>query len=345
VTTATHRERSATVRILPGFLAALLVATLAGGCAAAPATATAASSPGASEGGATLVPGSSPVSATPTVGGSSAAATASAVPPASPAATSFRCTEKRGKTTDYSYRSKAAGTTVRYRVYVPPCYASSGKRFPYVVLMHGSDKDQTEWTRLMKADRAIEAGIANGTLPPMILVMPGGGDLANTRIFTPGRSYENVVLNEIIPTVEKRFCTWGNRAGREIGGISRGGFWAFLMAFRHLDMFSAVGGHSPFFHPDNAPAAYNPLDLAEKLAFSAWKPPRIWVDRGKDDYAEPGITPFIAALKKGKIPGTYKLYPTGRHEVSYWASHVPAYLAFYGKSWPKSYGALPACET
>jgi enterochelin esterase-like enzyme len=297
-------------------------------------------------GGATLDPGSSSAPAIPTAGASAtpiAGESSSPAPSASPATTPFRCAEKRGKVVDYSYKSKVAGTTVRYRVYFPPCYASSKKRFPYVVLMHGSDKDQTEWTRLMKADRAIEAGISNGTLPPMILVLPGGGDLANTRIFTPGRSYESVVLNEIIPAVEKRFCTWGNRAGREIGGISRGGFWAFLMAFRHPEKFAAVGGHSPFFHPDNAPPAYNPLDLAETVVFAAGKQPRIWVDRGKQDYAEPGITPFVATLKARGIPGTYKLYPSGRHEVAYWASHVATYLAFYGKSWPKSYDALPAC--
>jgi S-formylglutathione hydrolase FrmB len=28
--------------------------------------------------------------------------------------------------------------------------------------------------------------------------------------------------------------------------ISRGGFWAVSIAFRHQDLFSAVGGHSPF---------------------------------------------------------------------------------------------------
>lgn len=242
-----------------------------------------------------------------------------------------------------SYASTIAGTTVRYRVYLPPCYEESKRRYPYVILFHGSDRDQTEWTDIMRVDRVLESGIEAGRLPPMIIVMPGGGDLANTRIFTRARSFEGVVLDEIMPAVEARYCTLETRAGRAIGGISRGGFWAFLIAFRHPKLFSAVGGHSPFFHPDNAPPAYNPLDLAKTVVFPAGKQPRIWVDRGKNDYAEPGITPFVATLKARGIPGTYKLYPTGRHETAYWASHVPAYLAFYGKSWPKSYEALLAC--
>ena len=362
MTTATRRRTRWTGRRLRGPLrtpratplgiplSILLVAALLGGCGSAvPASAAASldpSSPAGSPAGSPAAP-SATAASTPSPDSAATDATAAASPTpeasGSPAATPFRCTEARGTIKDYSYTSKAARTKVRYRVYFPPCYESSGKRFPYVVLMHGSDKDQTEWTRLMKADRAIEKGIAEGTLPPMILVMPGGGDLANTRIFTAGRSYESVVMNEIIPAVDKRFCTWGNRAGREIGGISRGGFWAFLMAFRHPEKFAAVGGHSPFFHPDNAPPTHNPLDLAKSVVFKENQQPRIWVDRGRQDYAEPGITPFVATLKARKIPGTYKLYPTGRHEVAYWASHVATYLAFYGKTWPRSYDALPDC--
>jgi enterochelin esterase-like enzyme len=235
--------------------------------------------------------------------------------------------------------------TVRYRVYLPPCYASSHRRFPYVILTHGSDQDQTEWTALLHADAILEQGLATGKLPPMILVMPGGGNLANTRVFTPGKSYESVILDEIRPAVEKRFCTLGTRAGRAIGGISRGGFWAFLVAFRHPALFAAIGGHSPFFHQDNAPAAYNPLDLAQTVTFAANRAPRIWVDAGAQDYAMPGITPFVDTLVDRGIAHTFQLYPTGRHELAYWRSHVSAYLAFYGRTWPRSYSSLPACST
>jgi enterochelin esterase-like enzyme len=254
------------------------------------------------------------------------------------------CKEKRGRTVDVSYRSKAAGTTVRYRVYLPPCYESSGRRYPYVILLHGSDRDQTEWTNLMHADRELEKGIANGSLPPMILVMPGGGDLANTRIFTAGKSFESVVLDEIRPAVEKRFCTLGTRAGRAIGGISRGGFWAFLIALRHPGMFSAVAGHSPFFHPDNAPPAYNPLDLVKTVKFVEGREPRIWVDAGADDYAMPGITPFVDSLEDRGFGAEIQMYPEGEHEISYWRSHVAEYLGFYGETWPGLVAQLPACK-
>ncbi len=275
----------------------------------------------------------------------SARPSVSTLPSASPAPTATavatRCTAKHGTVVDRSYASKVAGLTVRYRVYLPPCYATSGRRYPYVILLHGSLDNQTEWTDILHVNTVLDAGITAGQLAPMILVMPGGGDLANTATFTAGKSYESVILSEIVPRVEKEFATFGTRAGREIGGISRGGFWAFSIAFRHPDLFAAVGGHSPFFWPTNAPPSANPLNLAKSVHFEAGERPRIWVDAGAQDYAMPNITPFVESLEERHIAHQFVLYPTGRHEVAYWRSHVKTYLAFYGKAWPKDADDLP----
>ena len=221
-------------------------------------------------------------------------------------------------------------------MYLPPCYETADRRYPYVILFHGSLDDETEWTDQLDVDEVLDAGIADGTLAPMILVMPGGGAIANAHVGASSKSYENVILDEIVPRVEEQYATFGTRAGREIGGISRGGFWAFSIAFRHPDLFAAVGGHSPFFHPTNAPPSSNPLDLVEDVSVAKLETLRIWVDRGGQDYAEPGITPFVETLEDRKIAHQFKLYPIGLHEVAYWKSHVKVYLAFYGASWPRT---------
>jgi enterochelin esterase-like enzyme len=262
-------------------------------------------------------------------------------PSPSPSPTPFACTEAHGTIVDRHYASKVSGVTTRYRVYLPPCYETSGRRYPYVILFHGSLDDQTEWTEQLKVNAVLDAGIADGTLAPMIVVMPGGGAIANAHVGPTQKSYENVVLDEIVPRVDKEFATWGTREGREIGGISRGGFWAFSIALRHPDLFSAVGGHSPFFDPDNAPPASNPLDLIEDLPVARIEMLRIWVDRGADDYAEPGIAPFVRTLVRRGIDSTVTLYPTGTHSVPYWKSHVKTYLEFYGAAWPRDVNELP----
>jgi enterochelin esterase-like enzyme len=253
------------------------------------------------------------------------------------------CSTGVGQIVNLYFASKIARTDVKYRVYLPPCYTESTRRYPYVILMHGSDRDETEWTDLLNANTLLESGIAMKALPPMILVMPYGGVLANTNTFRDNGSWESLVLKELMPDVEKNFCTWNAREGRAIGGISRGGFWAFEIAFRHPELFSAVGGHSAFFDFNNAIAAYNPLSLAKTVEFAPGMQPRIYLDAGKDDYARPNIEVFQKTLATRNIDATYIMNPEGEHVLEYWAAHVTEYLTFYGQTWPRDVNELPSC--
>jgi len=253
------------------------------------------------------------------------------------------CNDPKGQIVKDTFQSNISKKKVNYSVYLPPCFWASGKRYPYVVLMHGSDVDDLVWTQRLKIDTILTEGIEKGTFAPMVLVMPDGDDIANQNVFRENASYESLILKELIPTVEVNLCVWQQREGRAIGGISRGGFWAFLIGFRHPEMFSAVGGHSAFFDDDNAPRAYNPLDLANTAVFPPGQQPRIWLDAGKDDYARPNIEIFRKRLEARKIDPGYHLYPIGTHTLNYWASHISDYLEFYGASWPRDIEALPAC--
>ncbi len=256
---------------------------------------------------------------------------------------SAACGETKGQVLDLTFDSKVESSPVAYRVYLPPCYNATQRRYPYVILMPGSDKDQTEWTSILKADAALDAGIAVQALPPMILVMPNGGDLMNNNIFQDGASWESVIVGELIPEVEKNFCTWNERQGRAIGGISRGGFWAFEIAFRHLDLFSAVGGHSPYFDPENAGPDYNPLGLAKTVQFAPGAQPRIWLDVAQDDDVRANVEILERTLSGRNIDPGYTMNSTGGHDTDYWGSHVAEYLAFYGQKWPHNPLDLPSC--
>lgn len=264
-----------------------------------------------------------------------------AVPPKSPTPTV--CTEGRGQVVDLNFTSKIAKGKVRYRVFLPPCYTDSARRYPYLILMHGSDQDEKEWTDLLKVHEALESGIALQVLPPMILVMPYGGESANTNIFTRNASWEYVVVDELMPDVEQNLCTWNAREGRAIGGISRGGFWAFEIAFRHPDLFGAVGGHSAYFDPKNAPADYNPMSLAKTIEFAPGMQPRIYMDVAHDDPVRPNMEVVQKTLAGRNIDPGYVTNPDGTHEIDYWAAHVSEYLSFYGQTWPRDAKELPSC--
>lgn len=255
----------------------------------------------------------------------------------SAALTAQSCGEAQGKVERGQYRSQIAQTDMVYSVYTPPCYDQLQTRYPVAYLMHGSNEDDGQWLRLGLPE-ILDRGIADGSLPPMIVVMPFGEWIANENQFE-AVSWENVFTNELMPLVESAYRIDARREARVIGGISRGGFWALEIAFRHPDLFSAVGGHSAFLDAGNAPGDFNPIDLAvnapelENLA--------IWLDRGKDDYAAPGLDLIDERLAQRGLPYQYTVYPEGQHYVTYWQAHVAEYLQFYGDSLRQTASATP----
>src|SRR5690606_5145782 len=157
-------------------------------------------------------------------------------------------------------------------------------------------------------------------------------------------SYETVILEELIPAIERDFCTWNQPQYRAIGGISRGGFWAYSIALRHPDIFGKVGGHSAVFVEGNAPPAFNPLDLASNAAFLEDTSLRMYLDNAANDLAGEGQRLFSSRLSARNIPHTYLIHPLGDHSEDYWQAHVSEYLAFYARDWPRNIADLPSCR-
>jgi enterochelin esterase-like enzyme len=291
----------------------------------------------------TAVPSETPVpTATPEI-------TRTPVPTFTPVVTSvptaIPCEEEGGQVINVDpFRSEVAEENLRYNVYVPPCYAGTQKRYPYVILLHGAGETERQWDTLAITS-ALDQGLRLGALPPMILVMPYTGSIGNDNTFPPDPSYETVVLNELMPAVERDFCTWSEREHRAIGGISRGGFWAYSIALRHPDLFGIVGGHSAFFSDDlnEVPPAFNPLELALNSALLPDADLRIYLDNGANDIAGVSQELFSSRLSSRAIPHTYVVNPVGEHDDAYWSAHISEYLAFYGRDWPRETAALPSC--
>ncbi|MBZ0298929.1 MAG: hypothetical protein K8J31_04265 [Anaerolineae bacterium] len=241
------------------------------------------------------------------------------------------------------FQSDVAGENLRYRVYIPPCYLESEKRYPLVILLHGQGTNELQWDRL-GMDEALDQGMRLGVVGPMILVMPYTGGIANRDSFPPNPSYETVILDELLPAIERDFCTVNQAPYRAIGGISRGGFWAYSIALRHPDVFGRVGGHSAVFDEDNAPPAFNPLDLALNDTFLPDANLKMYLDNAANDLAGVGQQLFSSRLSARGIAHTYLIHPVGDHSDDYWQAHINDYLAFYGKDWPRTMAELPSCR-
>jgi enterochelin esterase-like enzyme len=262
-----------------------------------------------------------------------------------PAATSTPviCTELQGTIVRDSFMSQIAGNEVHYRIYLPPCYAATGRRYPYIIMLHGlvpgtDIMNDGQWDQL-GLDEAADQGYAQGALPPVVIVMPNGNDADYA--YDAGR-FPEVVAQELVPVIESRYCVQTDSAHRALGGLSRGGYWAFWIAFANPELFDRVGGHSPFFYTAQYASDKNPDNLVDAA-------PRIerltmYFDHGQEDYVSPGVQDFVARLQRRGITPEYVINPTGSHTEDYWAAHVADYLLFYTADWPRSIEELPDCE-
>ena len=270
---------------------------------------------------------------------------ATATPTPSVTPTPMLCPETEGQVIVFDrFDSRIAGRNMPYRVYVPPCYFQSERRYPVVYLLHGASNDDTHWQDIGVTDM-LDRGLSLNRYPPMLLVMPYGAQLLPNDDFPPDPSLETYLLEELIPRIEHDFCTWEAREYRAIGGISRGGFWALSIALRHPDLFGAVGGHSPALDDDHTPPDFNPLDLALSAPFVDTL--RIYLDNGANDPVRPEVGRLSNRLVERQIPHEYVINPLGDHSDAYWSAHVADYLAFYGgtatEGWPRGVGQLPSC--
>ncbi len=229
--------------------------------------------------------------------------------------------DEEGALSRVRYFSEVSASERHYTLYLPPCHAATDDEYPLLLLLHGSDADDSQWARLGFVE-ALDRAIHQGDAPPMIVAMPKGGAIANKNQFD-GATYDAILL-DLLAQVEARYRVSGKRA---IGGISRGGFWAYHLGLRFPDEFVAIGGHSPYFDPDHAEPAYNPLELARALGGDARL--RLWLDRGTNDHAADGVDRMQVTLRAGDVPHDYVVQAGGGHSEASWRLYVADYLSFY----------------
>jgi enterochelin esterase-like enzyme len=159
-----------------------------------------------------------------------------------------------GQIRECYFFSKVSNNYKRLFVYTPADYETTSNRYPVLYLQHGMGEDERGWVDQGKVGIIMDNLIAEGRCKPMIIVMSNGdiaaifkakqGEDPNVARQRFGANFTPMLLNEIIPYVEKTFRIIPDRENRAMAGLSWGGFQTYQIAFTNLDKFSYIGGFS-----------------------------------------------------------------------------------------------------
>lgn len=149
------------------------------------------------------------------------------------------------------------------RVYTPPGYsATRAGKYPVLYLHHGIGGNENAWTSGSEgnADKVMDFLYAQTNLKvtPMIVVMPHGNMTGTTG--DTWNNYEDVLIKDLIPYIEKTYHAAPDRNMRAIAGLSWGGGQTLVFGYRNLNTFSWIGGFSPA--PNAGSGSANIKDLA-----------------------------------------------------------------------------------
>jgi enterochelin esterase-like enzyme len=219
------------------------------------------------------------------------------------------------------YESKTVGTVRRVNVYTPPGYSSS-KKYPVLYLLHGIGGDETEWVKFANPAVLFDNLIADGKAVEMIVVMPNGRAQKNDRVegnvmaSAPAFAvFEKDLLEDLIPTIEKKYSADVDRLKRAIAGLSMGGGQSFNFGLRNLDAFAWIGPFSA------APNTKPVQELIPDVQLAKDKIKLLWISCGNKDGLIRISQNIHQFLKQHQIDHVWHVDEHG-HDPKHWSSSL-----------------------
>jgi enterochelin esterase-like enzyme len=262
-----------------------------------------------------------------------------------------RCPETPHRIETFSLFAPALDRSKRLYVYLPPGYdCAQGRRYPVFYFNDGQDLFESDplapelepavarevaereaWYGSWRLDRQLDRAIADGVLPPLIIIGIASDDGMRSRDLAPvpwdgstegrGVQYGAFVAEAVVPAVDDRLRTIARRRCRGIGGASLGGVSALQIGLGHADRFGLVLSFSPVVR-DRA--------IADHLA-AAWsardhsRPSTVVVDFDDDPIGAADLI-WFASMVGADEDGARRLSlvqtPGGRHAIDSWARRV-----------------------
>jgi len=245
----------------------------------------------------------------------------------------FNANIEHGKIDTITYHSKTVGSNRRALVYTPPGF-STEKNYPILYLLHGIGGDEKEWFDQGTPQVILDNLYAQNKVEPMIVVLPNGRAMKDDRpignIFDSVKVaaftiFENDLLNDLIPYVEKNYPVIADREHRALAGLSMGGGQSLNFGLGNLDYFSWVGGFSS---APNTKALEQLLPHPDKAATQL---SLLWISCGDKDNLINISKRTHDFLEKNSVPHIYQVIPNGYHDFKVWKDNLYQFAQYLFK--------------
>lgn len=232
-----------------------------------------------------------------------------------------------GQVRSVVYYSSFQGDYRRCMVYTPAGYDHSlTQRYPVLYLQHGMCEDETGWARQGKVNHIMDNLIAEGRCKPMIVVMDSGdcgipfrpkkGQDPNKAREAFGATFPKILIQDIIPFIDKEFRTLSDREHRAMAGLSWGGHQTLETTLENLDQFAWIGTFSGalFLRGDDLPKIHGGV-FADPATFNR-KVHAFFIGVGSEE--GDGLKRLSDSFTQYGIRNQYYVSPGTAHEWLTW---------------------------
>ncbi|MCF8335168.1 MAG: esterase [Bacteroidales bacterium] len=229
----------------------------------------------------------------------------------------------KGKIDTVTYNSKTVGNSRNALIYTPPEY-SENKKYPVLYLLHGIGGDEYAWLNNGDVKVVLDNLYAKNKIKPMIVVMPNGRAMKDDRavgnIFDSAKvqafaTFEQDLLNDLIPFIESHYPVIKDRKHRAIAGLSMGGGQSLNFGLDNLSKFAWIGGFSP------APNTSKPEELLPDPNEAKKKLKLLWLSCGDKDNLITISRKTHHYLKTNNIPHIFYV-DHGHHDFKVWKNSL-----------------------
>jgi len=255
----------------------------------------------------------------------------------------------QGRAECSTIRSEILARPVRYCAFLPSSFDQNKTRhYPVLYYFHGLGDNEQSLLNSGGWD-LIEQLRSSGKIGEFVVLAPSAGHSFYINSENGKVQYEDFLVKEFMPQMEKKYRAESTRATRGVTGVSMGGYGALRLGFKYPGQFAAVSAQMPALIPDlpenlkaggrGSPGALlgdvfgdpfnrayfernNVFYFAKSDPDSELKRLKIYFDAGNnDDYGfEEGAETLDKLLTSRGVPHEFHVYP-GRHDVQYVMRH------------------------